>query len=284
MTGVLSGWSQGDFVPLAAHRDLGLPDDGSLRAIITPYSCVMAQAEPQTPIDLLLVRPAKKDAGSYFGRRPRRINLLAGGEEGEIHFEATPADRIIIGAQQLILCRPDPSIQLDPAHRKGLSYWMAQRFLRSALPDDFNEAWAPASEKLRKLAKRLDVCWVVLLMQRATESGKYEVKLRLVVNPYASNSIEELHTVGTEMEKALSSCERIEEVEVETLPADAVSLRDFLEWSHFDVFDDISMKGSHAGPANHAHGAVEGSSKPTPFLQRLRRAWIVLLDTGRQAR
>ncbi len=280
MRGVLSGWSQGDFVPLAAHRDLGLPDDGSVRAIVTPYSCVMAQAEPNTAIDLLLVRRAKKDPGFFFGRSLRKLNLFALGEESEHYFDATSADRQIIHAQQLIPCRRDPSLQLVPAHREGLSYWMAQRFLRNALPDDFNKAWEPAREELRKLGKQMNACRIVLLMQRVTESGKYAIKLVLVVDPGAPDSIEKLQNVATAMEKALLSCERIEEVEAEVRPAEAVSLRDFWEWSHFDAFDDISMTAGHAGPANHAHGALVGEPKPAPFLQRLRWAWIILRGTG----
>lgn len=280
MAGVLSGWSQGDFVPLAAHRDLGLLDDGSVRAIVTPYSCVMAQAEPNTAIDLLIVHRAKKNPGFFFGRSLRKLNLFAMGEEAEHYFEATPADRRIIQAQQLIPYTRDPSLQLVPAHREGLSYWMAQRFLRVALPDEFNKAWEPARDELRKLGKRMNACRIVLLMQRVTDSGKYAIKLLLVVDPAARDSIEELQKVGTAMEKALLSCERIEEVEAEVLPAEAVSLRDFWEWSHFDAFDDISMTAGHAGPTNHAHGVVEGVSKRAPLLQRLRWAWAILRGTG----
>lgn len=280
MTGVLSGWSQGDFVPLAAHGDLGLPDDGSVRAIITPYSCVMAQAQPNTVIDLLLVHRAQKDPGAFFGRSLRKLNLFALEEEAEHYFEATPADRYVIQAKQLIRYKRDPSLQLVPAHREGLSYWMAQRFLRNALPDDFNKAWEPAREELRKLGKKMTACRIVLLMQRVTESGKYAINLLLVVDPGAPDPIEKLQNVAADMEKALLSCERIEEVEAEVRPAEAVSLRDFWEWSHFDAFDDISMTAGHAGPANHAHGALEGPSKRTPFLQRLRWAWIILRGTG----
>lgn len=280
MAGVLSGWNQGDFVPLAAHRDLGLPDDGSVRAIVTPYSCVMAQAEPNTVIDLLLVRRANKNPGLFFGRSLRKLNLVASGQDAEHYFDATPADRRIIRAQHLVPYQRDPSLQLVPTHREGLSYWMAQRFLRVALPDDFNEAWAPVRDELRKLGKRMNACRIVLLMQRVTTSGKYAIKLLLVLDPSAHDSIEELRKVGTAMEEALLSCERIEEVEAEALPAEAVSLRDFWEWSHFDAFDDISMTAGHAGPTNHAHGVVEGVSKRAPLLQRLRWAWAILRGTG----
>lgn len=216
----------------------------------------MAQAEPETTIDLLVVRLAKKDAGCFFGRSLKRLNLCALGNGAEHYFDATPADRRIIQARQLIAYQRDPSLQLVPAHREGLSYWLAQRFLRNALPDDFNQAWDPAREKLRKLSKRMGACRIVLLMQRMNERGKYAIRLLLVADPDAHDSIATLQQVGAAMEEALLSCERIEEVEAEALPAEAVSLRDFWEWSHFDAFDDISMTDSHAGPANHAHGGA----------------------------
>ena len=161
MTGVLSGWSQGDFVPLAAHRDLGLPDDGSVRAIITPYSCVMAQAEAGTLIDLLLVTPAKEDAGNFFGKSLRKINLQAESGDRKSYFDATPAGRRLIEAHYLNPYKPDHSLRLTAEHLHGLSYWLAQRFLRVALPTDFNNAWVPARKGLRKLAKRMGGCLLI---------------------------------------------------------------------------------------------------------------------------
>jgi len=281
VAGVLSGWSQGDFVPLAAHSDLHLPNDASVRAIITPYSCVMAQAEPATLIDLLVVRPANEDAGYFFGKSTRKINLCAVVDGAERHFDATPDDRRSIEAQQLIPHKPDRSLRLVDAHREGLSYWMAQRYLRAALPDDFNAAWDPARKGLRKLAKRMSGCGIVLLMQRQTAAKTYAVELVLVLAPRESDKLGELQVVATEMEKLFLGCDRIESVEIDVRSADAVSLRDFQEWSHFDAFDDLSMASGHAGPANHARGALENLSKPAPFRQRLRWAWIILRGTHR---
>ncbi len=281
MKGVLSGWSQGDFVPLAAHRDLGLPDDGSVRAIITPYSCVMAQAEPGTVIDLLLVTPAAEEPGYFYGKSLKQINLLAESADGKCFFAATTASRRAIEAQYLIPYKPDRSLRLTEEDRHGLSYWLAQRFLRNALPTDFNTAWNPARKGLQKLAKkRMAGCLLILLMQREAAPKRYALELILVLDHNKPDQLSELEKVAVEMEKLFLGCERIKSVKVEVRTLDAVSLRDFREWSHFDAFDDISMAAGHAGPANHAHGALVGEPKPAPFLQRLRWAWIILRGTG----
>jgi len=261
---------------MAAHADLGLASDGSVRAVITPYSCVMEKAEPGTAIDLLLVRRAKKDKGAFFGRSLKKLNLFALGDDAEHYFEATPADRRIIEAQYLIPYQPDTSIRLVDAHRDGLSYWMAQRFLRNALPNDFNEAWGPARGGMRNLAKRMEGCRIVLLMQRKTTAQKYAVELLLVLDSGATNKINELQAVAVKMEKLFADCHRIESVQADVRPAEAVSLRDFWEWAHFDAFDDISMTAGHAGPANHAHGAADDIAPPATLLQRLRWTWIIL--------
>jgi hypothetical protein len=281
VTGVLSGWSQGDFVPLAAHRDLGLPDDGSVRAIITPYSCVMAQAEPGTVVDLLLVSPANEDAGNFFGKSLRKINLQAESVDGKSYFEATPAGRRAIEAQYLNPYKPDHSLRLTEEHLHGLSYWLAQRFLRVALPTDFNNAWGPARKGLRKLAKRMAGCLLVLLMQRETAPQRYALELILVLDDKKPDQWSELQEVAVEMEKLFLGCERIDSVNVDVRTSDSVSLRDYREWSHFDAFDDISMAAGHAGPANHAHGALAGDPKRAPLLQRLRWAWIIFRGTRR---
>lgn len=281
VTGVLSGWSQGDFVPLEAHGELGLPDDGSVRAIITPYSCVMAQADLATVIDLLLVTPANEDSGIFFGKSLKKINLQAESLDGKLFFEATTGSRRMIEAKDLTSFDPDLSLWLTEEHRRGLSYWLAQRFLRNALPTDFNTAWNPARKGLQKLAKkRMAGCLLILLMQRETAPKRYALELILVLDDKRPDQLSELQEVAVAMEKLFLDCERIDSASVEVRTPEAVSLRDFREWSHFDAFDDISMIAGHSGPANQAHGAPEGSSTRAPFLQRLRRAWVILRGSG----
>ncbi|MCB1787442.1 MAG: hypothetical protein KDJ33_14435 [Gammaproteobacteria bacterium] len=259
-----------------------MPEDGSVRAIVTPYSCVMAQADPNTAIDLLLVHRATKNPVLFFGRSLRKLNLVASGGDAEHYFDATPADRRIIQAQQLTPYARDCSLQLVPDHRDGLSYWLAQRFLRNALPDDFNEAWRPAQRRLRDLAKEMAACRIILLLQDRTATDAYAVQLVLVVDPRASAQLPHVQQIAQQIEQRLVACPRIDSACVEAKLADAVSLQDYMEWHHFDAFDDLSMAPAHTGPANHSRGSTDDVGTTVPLLTRLRWAWGILRGPARK--
>lgn len=286
MGGVLSQWVQGDFIPSEAHESLNLGLGQDQRVIVTPYSCALAHATAEAFIDVLVLRQVAANRGLALGRSLKKIHLEArvGGQEQ--WFEATPQDRAFVKASLLASLRPDSTTKLVTPHRDGLSYWLAQRFIRSALPDAFNKAWAPVREELRKIFKEMKHCRAVLVDFKPAHEGPFDVSFTLVSDSSKPEEITELEHAATELEKLLKACPQIKSVAAVAEAANAVSLEQFWTSNHFDAFDDVSMSDGHVRPVNAASPAA-AFAMPAPFrnpaapstlnfVERLRRAWVIL--------
>jgi HrpA-like RNA helicase len=155
-----------------------------------------------------------------------------------------------LDAGALVGLQPDAGISIDSTQREALAYWLAARFIRSALPNKFNAAYEPVRDKLRKALKRLHACRAILVAFNEQADGRFDAEFTLVLDP-ASDQISSLQQGAQEMERLLASCLGFSSVAVSAKSADAVSLLDYWALHHFDAFDDVSVgQSAHAGPVN----------------------------------
>lgn len=253
MAGALAHWHQGAVVRASDHPALGLPINLSAgqRLVVTPYTCALAHATSGDQIDVLVLNPIERlNPQLEHGRSLKRLHLRMNEDGAARWFEATPQDRHLVDAGALIGLQPDVGVLIDNSQRDSLAYWLAARFIRSALPDKFNASYEPVRDKLRKALKRLHACRAILVAFNEQADGRFDAEFTLVLDP-ASDEIAELQQGAQEIEQLLSPCRGFARVAVSAQSADAVSLEDYWNSHHFDAFDDVSVgQDGHSGPAN----------------------------------
>ena len=157
-----SGWRQGSVVrdDLAAklRAESLLPPDipeGAVFVVIS-HGCDLTndsfEKEPQ--IELLVVRPATKQALRLQGRDPRCLQIpIEGAPDGSL-LEARAHGRFFLDRQVLLGHSPHAEMRLGDQSRRRLADWLAKRYSRAAFPDEFNRRLQPAQEEIKKLFRQ----------------------------------------------------------------------------------------------------------------------------------
>lgn len=155
------GWRQGcmlreeDWQRLAAEYGC----DGRQKAIVISQSCDL------TCVDLVAEPYAEVVVGDWeemprkdlmYGRHPRSLHLpVQQHEDAGLTLALRPWQHFRIDRERLAECDPDPCYFLLKSDLKVLVTWLAQRYVRGALPDDFNALLSQRQKRWEKLRRRL---------------------------------------------------------------------------------------------------------------------------------
>jgi hypothetical protein len=213
------------------------------------------EAEPD--IEIHIAKPSDVEDGNLqHAKNPRRLQLSVDQKLFEINIH----DRVIVPRNCLLNHLPE-KIRLDDTQIRTIINWTANRYLRSAFPDAFNERLYAAKRQLKNIETALKregalVTNIFLLVDPVEEinpSGKFRVIIRLTVKDdiYDQTELEEravvlAETVGSEFRKI----EGIEVENYELVPESEFSLADsrvMLRWN-YDHLSYRSGNSDDAGP------------------------------------
>jgi hypothetical protein len=167
------GWRQGSVMASADLQALGArhgPDRVSPTtvAIIVTQSCDLThdRIEGEPVVEVMLGRPSERasDAsgrGNFTGgKHPRCLCLPIQNRGGsESWVECLPWERVFFDRAALADCLPDPDRFILRADLAVLVHWLAQRYTRAVLPDDFNNLLARTRRQRDQLhARRCRTC------------------------------------------------------------------------------------------------------------------------------
>ncbi len=171
------GWRQGSV--LSANLAAQAADHAPKRItvsiddwiILTSHDCDIVNRSLQKEPFVEVIRSSRlpeetPDRNCIFGKSPREIQLEANLAAHSIHLQCLAHDRWFIPREWLLRESPCPEKQLRPKVLENLIHWMAKRYLRAALPNQFDARWR--NQKKNNLKS-----WFALL-------GKYNASISAV--------------------------------------------------------------------------------------------------------
>jgi hypothetical protein len=147
-------WRQGSIVPHKAvdiHLQLALEPEALLIVLTQDCDILHDDYEAEPNIELHIARPvAKKDGNLFHAKNPRRLQFMLGQQLYEIKIH----ERFIIPRVCLVNYTPS-EIRLEDNLIRTIVNWTANRYIRSALPDKFNERLDFAEKQMKKIESLL---------------------------------------------------------------------------------------------------------------------------------
>jgi hypothetical protein len=151
------GWSQCSVLPAALAEDLAASshqpvvlEPGDL-VVVASHDCdVTNRDERKEPwVELLAVhRVGDRLDGNYtIWKNPRRLDFEADLDGTKVPARVFAAERWFAARRRLAGTTPAGRLRTDPADL--IPRWLSQRYVRVALPDEFNNRWLPAREEIR---------------------------------------------------------------------------------------------------------------------------------------
>lgn len=187
-------WLQGSIVDNAELLNLTTGVEKEWIGIVASQSCDIANRnfEQEPVVEILIAKkiPIEKvDGNCTYNKNPRVLHfeideLIGDSEIVQSNFEVEAASKFSVGKEIFFECTPSTSKYLTAANLSAFPHWLASRYARSAMPDEFNNRIQAADprRKLRKKAKSLNAelvgIYVEILPDREiSESELYEVNL-----------------------------------------------------------------------------------------------------------
>jgi hypothetical protein len=195
----------------------------------------------------------KEDGNLFYGKNPRRLQLLI--QQGESHdlYSLNINERLPVPRSFLAEAQDQPSGSLSARDLEVFRRWLGRRYYRSALPTEFNERCRPAQELASKQLKkhgRLITAVYLQLDPRYEELDSlqsYRVYVHLTVAPEtleAPGLLQQALKAQAVFETAFAKCTGVELLGVQLISESEFSLRDIQQSARWDNSDHISYKAS----------------------------------------
>jgi|ERR1043166_628983 hypothetical protein len=156
-------WRQGSVIPAdLVERALKFCEPAVRKEILerNPFLIVTSQdcdilheslsAEPW--VELIAITVAEKEDGNFLNlRNPRRLQFYLTLKDKRCLIEAIIHDRCRIPRELLACAPPSNEALLQPDQLSGLVRWLARRYERTAMPDEFDRRLQPCRAEIKKL-------------------------------------------------------------------------------------------------------------------------------------
>ncbi len=254
------GWTQGslfDDVGSAQLADrLGLASEGDCRFVLVSHPCdiVNPSLKAVPDVEVCRIRACDKDGNYLHGKNSRILQLSVRSSTETTVIELNCSDLVRIDRSTLVDIGPSTSKTLDAQEVRTLRNWLANRYRRSALPDEFNErrrqAWAGVRRKAKSGGIHLQGVYIALdpRDRELSSNESYRISLLGVMTDSDYEDVEtRSHNQSflTEISTILQDCAGIEVDDWEVRSESEVSLSDIKFLQRLDL-DDISLrKGEH---------------------------------------
>lgn len=138
-------WRQGALLHQNAVEALGLclpqGDPAGIAAVVISHDCDLVQpAKVEPKVEIIPgCRIARPDGNYTHGKNPRRLHLPVASGATATWVELDARRKRDLEKQDLASHQPDASYSLAPHAKSILQRWLAARYRRAALPDEFND-------------------------------------------------------------------------------------------------------------------------------------------------
>jgi hypothetical protein len=252
------GWRQGSLLSRSALQTLaaeqGFDGGEAAMAIVISQSCDLTQrdlaAEPFAEV-IIGRRIEKCHADFMYGKHPRCLHLPVQCQQGDEQTLAlVPWQRRQFPRERLAEWEPDAEHYLLRADLQVLVTWLAQRYVRGALPDAFNNLLARKRKRWEKLRKKLSgpVSSLLVELNPAGElepGQRYSVNLLALVPVAQKASLEDARQVVRQLAELMESLGM--EVQAVAKAEDDVSYAVVRRMTRFPL-EYLSLRGDPIDP------------------------------------
>lgn len=266
-------WKQGSLVQaqdnekLQPHIPIKLSEDA--RLIVISQICDLLhdnlEAEPFAEVLVAIPLVGGPDGNYLNCRNPRRLHIPVIDTGAMSYMSARRMDVYPIPRQLLNELNPDPHRKLEDKVITTLAHWLAMRYFRAALPDNFEARLRRngAREGIRKTLKAVtgDVEAIYIGLAPYAEIADdqpYSVVIFAVMEVEHFQNVERKKRSAEALEAlvtALSNCDGIDVADYELIPENEMTLddvKDLVLWN----FDDLSYAANSAVQAPQNLGRV----------------------------
>ncbi len=252
-----NGWRQGriftekDSGNLIRESDINTAQNAQL--ILVSHDCDIVHQGVHEPLVEVFAASnigSNCDANYLYGKNPRRLHLAVSKSDLSIEYiELRAPNRFSIDRRTLCDIEPDETRELLPAEKRVLCNWVAARYVRAALPDEFNRrivgAWGQISSIAKKYGQNLTAIFIKLEPKEELSSGSdYKVAIigsLTTVDWSDSSKRMEAETAISRIATELGKCDGIQLADSEILSESQITLEDLRFLTRWD-FDYLSYR------------------------------------------
>lgn len=208
--------------------------------------------ELEPTVELIVARGIHNDEeeGIYFqGRNPRLLQFRFPEGGGQL-FEIRPFERWSVRREELKEIAPRTDWSLSDDLRRTIASWLARRFLRTALPDSFNDRLRGAKSQIREALKKGSeiISGIYVAIDPEVELGAevdYEMTLTAVmkVEDYEVPALRaKAYGILNKISGAVRGCSGVKLIDPQLLSEAAFSLDDLRNSDRLDTDEDLSQR------------------------------------------
>lgn len=244
-----AGWRQGvilDPSPFAHTKAIGF------LVLNQTCDCINPDFEKEPHLELLPLEKLEGSPDSKLknGQNPRKIHfqIQEGGQDIWVAAKITDIIHSERTAEQESL-EFAANYNLSATSLDDLVRWRAQRYLRAAFPDAFEQAFRSLAKGFGKLVTKHEALIDSLLLslspfEEITEGDSYEMQLRVMVAPTVIGQpevIRELQGAAREIEKLFAGSPWFDSPKCQITSLDEMTLWDARKFVDFTRYDHLSF-------------------------------------------
>jgi len=264
-------WSQGCLIQaqenskLQPHLRVTLPNNS--RLIIVSQICdllhVSLEAEPFAEVLVTIPLEGGPNGNFVNCRSPRKLHIPITTGVDTTYLEARRVDVYSVPREILLELSPDHNMKLETKVVTVLSRWLALRYSRAALPDNFEARLRDRSDEIRKTLKNVpnDIHAIYIALNSHTElpgDQAYRIAIYATMEVDNFQNTERKGRAAIALEKlvsVLSKCAGVEVYDYElTSEADLTldDVKDLVLWN----YDYLSFGASPPADVPHNLGTI----------------------------
>jgi len=245
------GWEQGsivapvDLASLSGTVGAGPFKDGSFGIVLSQSCDVVASSyEDEPKVEILVAEPIQKSNWQYVRLRNPRIFHMPFTHSGTTAYcELRPHLRFMLPRHLLEDIARDSVRELPPDSLQQVRVWIVDRYVRSALPDEFNNRLKKIDKRLETLFKKksegVTGVWIFLNTEEALDAATPYRMIRTVVTMktelYSDRARRsKAEDFAVQLGKILEDCEGIESDFPVVLPESRFTLDDLGVYQRLD--------------------------------------------------
>jgi hypothetical protein len=201
--------------------------------------------EPYLELLPLVKLTSQPDSRLKGGQNPRQIHFEIEEKGGNIWVSASIAEIIQCDRKAHASLAFAEALALSKSVLENLVLWRAQRYLRPAFPDSFENAFRPLAKnfgkKITKCERDINSLLIsVLPFEELKDEECYEIQLHFLVTPSVMRqpeSMQVLKSLSEEIQSLFADYSKFDSPQCQVTSLDEMSLwsaRNFLDFSRYD--------------------------------------------------
>jgi len=244
------GWCQG---AILEGKDLPAAFEAPYYLVLTQdCDCINPDTEKEPRLELLPLTPAalqtKRNPETRDGINPREIQFEVKIEGAKTFVDASIASITFLSRSDQDSYRPSSEVTVSREALQDLLVWRAARYLRTAFPDSFEEAFRGVRSKFSRAVMAVDTLIDSIHIKidpwDPARDEPFEIHLALVIAPRIHaipDNLTKLETARGKIVALMDKNARFEDTQCRIVSADKISIWEINQFKDFSRYDYLSF-------------------------------------------